>query len=106
MGDMNVITLFTTVLGIIGLAGGAVGYFGKSRGDSIIQYQANEIALRDGTIARLKEDLAAVTSENKVLNDQNKKLSDLAQGNPQLKTLTIAIEALTKIVTEKFKATT
>lgn len=102
--DGNTITLLAYALGIIGTVGGAVGYFGKSRGDTIIKYQANEIQLRDGSIARLEKDKAALLAENTLLKDQNKKLSDLAQGSPQLKTLTNAIETLTKTVNAKLKS--
>lgn len=102
---MNFGTLLATGISIIALTGGAVAYFGQSRGNSIIKYQANEITLRDGSIARLEKDVAALTSENRVLKDQNTKLGELAQGNPQLKTLTKAVEALTQVVEAKLKGT-
>lgn len=88
---------------IIGALGGAVGYFAKNRGDQIIKYQAIEISERDKTIARLKEDNAALSKENKLLHDQNDKLWDRAQGNPQLKKLTQAVTALTSTVNEMGK---
>lgn len=100
---MDVGSILSVTLPIIGLVGGAVGYYGKARGDSIIKYQANEIALRDGTITRIEKDNAALQSENAVLKDQNDKLGDLAQGSPQLKTLTKAVEALTRTITEQAK---
>lgn len=99
--NANTVTLFTTILVFIGLVGGGAAFFGKSRGDSIIKYQTNEITLRDGTITRLEKDVAALTSENKVLKDQNNKLGELAQGSPQLETLTKAVENLTKVVKAK-----
>jgi hypothetical protein len=84
-------TLLTVSVTVIGLTGGAVGYFGKSRGDSIIKYQ----------IARLEKDNSALHAENNLLKDQNAKLSDLAQGNPQLKALTAAVETLTTVINAK-----
>lgn len=98
------VTTLLSILGIIGLAGGAVGYFGKARGDSIIKYQANEISLRDGTITRQDRDNTALLSENKILKDQNTRLAELAQGSPQLTTLTTAIETLTTIINDKLKS--
>ena len=94
----NTITVFAYAVGVIGGLGGAVGYFAKGRGDTIIKYQTNEITLRDGTITRLEKEKSALSAENKLLKDQNAKLSDLAQGNPQLIKLTSAIEALTLTV--------
>lgn len=94
----NSITVFAYAVGIIGGLGGAVGYFAKGRGDTIIKYQTNEIQLRDGTITRLEKDKSTLQAENALLKDQNAKLSDLAQGNPHLIKLTKAIEALTKTV--------
>lgn len=85
-------------IAIISAIGGSIGYFAKSRGDQIIKYQAIEITNRDQTIARLEKDISGLQSENRLLHDQNKKLGDLAQGNPQLKRLTQAITTLTRAV--------
>ncbi len=101
---MEIGTLLAAGITIISTLGGAIGYFAKSRGDSIIKYQAIEITNRDGTITRLKEDSAALLAENRILKDQNTKLSDLAQGSPQLKTLAEAIKTLTQTVNEKLKS--
>ncbi len=96
MGDA--LSILATAIGIIGLAGGAVGYFAKSRGDSIIKYQADEIELRDGTIARLKEELAATQRERDTLKEQNTTLAGLAQGSPQLTELAKQIKRLVEVV--------
>lgn len=95
---MNVTYLFTTAIGIIGIAGGIAGYFGKSRGDSIITYQATEISLRDSTIKRLEAEVVSLESENRLLREQNKTLKGLAQGSPELVKLTAEIKALTVAV--------
>lgn len=99
----SIIEILAYAVGIIGASGGVVGYFGKSRGDSIIKYQANEIQLRDGTIARLEKEATSVLTENKLLKEQNSKLWDKAQGSPQLKTLTKAVEALTTTINKTLK---
>ena len=107
---MDVLSIFATILGIVGLAGGAVGYFAKGRGDSIIAYQANEIQLRDGTIARLEKEVASYEKQNAAKDEtirQQKQhidyLQKLAQGSPQLKKLTSAIEQQTKVIKEALK---
>lgn len=99
--------LFATIIGFVGLLGGAAGYFKASRGDSIIKYQATEISLRDGKIANLEKDLAKVTeqctSKDTTIEEQKKHiayLQKLGQGSPQLKKLTTAIENQTKVFTK------
>lgn len=96
MADVS--TAIAAGITIVGALGGSIGYFAKARGDSIIKYQAIEITNRDQTIARIEKDNAALLSENNLLHEQNKKLSDLAQGSPQLKKLTDAIATLTRTV--------
>lgn len=101
----NALSIFATVLGIVGLSGGAVGYFAKGRGDSIIKYQAIEIQNRDGTIATLKDENTILKAEAaakdealKQLQNHNSYLQKLAQGSPQLAKLTKAIENQTKML--------
>lgn len=91
---MNVLYLFSIAVGVVGGLGGVVGYFAKGRGDSIIAYQSNELSLRDGTIARQKEELAAVTAERDTLKRQNTDLIGLVQGSPELVKLTEQIKVL------------
>lgn len=105
---MDVGAILPITISVVALAGGAVGYYGKARGDSIIKYQANEISLRDGTIARLEKDNAAIQARSDTLGgelkhfkERNQELIELAQGAPQLKNLTAAVEALVKTVNEK-----
>lgn len=95
---MDVITLFTTIVGVTGLIGGAVGYFAKGRGDSIIAYQAKELELRDSTIARLEKDNAALTATNAAQKEQIEVLTGLAQGSPQLVKLTDEIKKLVRLM--------
>jgi hypothetical protein len=101
---MNELSIFTTIVGVVIGGGGLVAFFGKSRGDSIIKYQAEEIQLRDSTIARLKEDNAALTSENTVLKAQITRYERLAQGSPQLVKMTAEIKALVEAVTKLTKS--
>jgi hypothetical protein len=84
MSVPQILSIISFAIGIAGFAGGVLGYFGKGRGDAIIAYQSNEIQLRDGTIARLKEELAAVTAERDALKVQKTELIELGQGSPQL----------------------
>lgn len=96
---MEFLSVSATILGLIGIAGGAAGYFKASRGDSIIKYQATEISLRDGSITNLKTDLATVT-ESCAAKDQtivelkkhNAYLQKLPQGGAQLKKLAEVVE--------------
>lgn len=109
--------LLATVFGVVGLAGGAAGYFKASRGDSIIKYQAIEIdglRRKDGDNEKEKLQLEA---EKKALeatcaakdetitkqNDQIKFLQRMGQGSPQLKKLTTAVENQTKLINEFLK---
>lgn len=95
----NSIPLFATIFGIVALAGGAAGYFKASRGDSIIKYQATEIALRDAKVAGLEKDLAAITQSCNAkdetiteLKKHNAYLQKLPQGGAQLKKLADIVE--------------
>lgn len=88
----DVLSLSATIFGFVALAGGAAGYFKASRGDSIIKYQATEIALRDAKVANLEKDLAKLTESCtqkdttiSKLEEHNKQLQKLAQGSPMLK---------------------
>lgn len=91
---MDVISLFTTLFGIVGFAGGAVGYFAKGRGDSIIAYQEKQIKLLQDDNARLEKSVVSLEAERDGLNRENKTLQRLAQGSPQLAKLTSEIKGL------------
>ena len=95
----DVLSLSATIFGFVALAGGAAGYFKASRGDSIIKYQATEIALRDAKVAGLEKDLAALTESCAAkdetiaeLKKHNSYLQKLPQGGAALKKLTDIIE--------------
>lgn len=101
----DVISISATIFGFIAIAGGAAGYFKASRGDSIIKYQATEIALRDAKVAGLEKELAALTSTCSTkddtiakLEEHNKYLQKLGQGSPMLKKID---EKLNKLLKEK-----
>lgn len=100
---MQLLAIAGTILGLVGLAGGVVGYFAKSRGDSIIEYQAREISLRDGTIARLEKDNAALLAKSNSQAEQIATLTGLAQGSPELVKLAGEIKSLTSAFTEFVK---
>lgn len=100
---MDVLTIAGSVLGFVGLAGGAVGYFAKAKGDSIIAYQAREIELRDGTIARMEKDNAALTAKCDSQAEQIQTLKGLAQGSPQLVKLTNEIKGLVQFLRKERK---
>lgn len=88
------VSLFATIFGLIALAGGAAGYFKASRGDSIIKYQATELALRDETNKRLELDNATLRAKCDSQAEQIEILKGLAQGSPQLVELTKQIKKL------------
>lgn len=98
---MDILAIAGTVFGIVGIAGGATGYFKSSRGDKIITYQAREIELRDGSIARLEKDNAALGAERDRLKEENATLKQLAQGSPQLVKLTSEIKSLVQYLKKK-----
>jgi len=102
---MNAISLLATILGIIAIGGGVTAYFGKSRGDSIIRYQAEEMELKQGTIARLKEENAALASENTSLKTQMERMERLVQGSPQLIKMTSEIKNLVQEVAKLTRRT-
>lgn len=99
----DVLSISATIFGFVAIAGGAAGYFKASRGDSIIKYQATEIALRDAKVAGLEKDLAKITEQCAAkdqtiqkLEDHNKQLSKLAQGSPMLKKINDKLDKLLK----------
>lgn len=113
----NGLGLLATILGVVGLAGGAAGYFKASRGDSIIKYQAIEIEGLRRTKADLEKDAvtkdaaiktaeAACVAKDETIAEQGKQikfLQKMGQGSPQLKKLTIAVENQTKLISEMIK---
>lgn len=97
---MEILPLFAVAFGIIGFAGGAVGYFAKGRADAIIKAQAELIDTRDKQIADRDAKLAASESKVTLLTEQNKTLTGLAQGSPQLEALTREMKRLPKEITK------
>jgi hypothetical protein len=110
---VDVLSISATIFGVVAIAGGAAGYFKASRGDSIIKYQATEIALRDGSITNLKTDLAAATQSCDAkdetiseLRKHNEYLQKLGQGSPELKKLAGVQEKLITSIDNQTKAIT
>lgn len=101
-----ILAIIGGILSIAGIAGLAAGYFKSSRGDKIITYQAREIELRDGSIARLEKDLAAVSAERDSLKEQSILLKDLAQGSPELKKVAKALEKYSNVMAKAIKTFT
>lgn len=104
---MDVLSISATVFGFVALAGGAAGYFKASRGDSIIKYQATEIALRDAKVANLEKDMAKLSESCAAkdetiskLEEHNKYLQKLGQGSPMLKKID---DKLNKLLEKKGK---
>jgi glucosamine 6-phosphate synthetase-like amidotransferase/phosphosugar isomerase protein len=98
---MDVLSLSATIFGFVALAGGAAGYFKASRGDSIIKYQATEIALRDAKVANLEKDLAKTTESCSLkdkqieqLTAEKTQLQKMAQGSPMLKKIDAKLSKL------------
>lgn len=99
----DVLSLSATIFGFVALAGGAAGYFKASRGDSIIKYQATEIALRDAKVAGLEKDVAKLTESCaqkdttiSKLEEHNKQLQKMAQGSPLLSKIDKKLDKLLK----------
>lgn len=100
---MDVLSIATTIFGIVGFAGGAVGYFAKGRGDSIIAYQAKELELRNETTTRLEKENAALRAERDSLLTQSETLTKLAQGSPQLESVATQLSKLSKLIEKVVK---
>lgn len=91
---MDTISILATVLGIAGIAGGASGYFAKSRGETIISLQGKEIEYWKDRATQLEKDNAAITANRDALKQENQRLVRLAQGSPQLAKLAKEIKDL------------
>lgn len=100
---MDVLSITTTIFGIVGFAGGAVGYFAKGRGDSIIAYQAKELEIIKNTASRLETENSALAAERDSLLEQNKTLTKLAQGSPQLKGVASQLSKLSNLIEKVVK---
>lgn len=107
---MDFLPISATIFGFVALAGGAAGYFKASRGDSIIKYQATEIALRDAKITGLEKDMAALTESCAAkdetiaeLKKHNAYLQKLPQGGAQLKKLADIVQRQDKNAAALFK---
>ena len=102
--------LLATIFGVVGLLGGAAGYFKASRGDSIIKYQTIEInnlrtkvGDQEKELAKCNEAVVARDTTIAELQKHNAYLQKLGQGSPQLKKLTAAIENQTKVIGQFMK---
>lgn len=98
---MDGLHIFETAFGVIGIAGYAVGYFGKGRAEAISKAKDELLAVQDREIANYKSELESVKRENGNLKAQNSGLLHAAQGAPQLVKLTEEIRRLADIVAGK-----
>lgn len=92
MDGLQLLAVAGTVAGLVGIAGGSAGYFKSKRGDAIIAYQARELELRDGTIARLEKDNTALSAKCDSQAETIAVLKPLSQGSPQLEVLNANME--------------
>jgi FtsZ-binding cell division protein ZapB len=98
---MNGVQIFSIILGFAGLAGGATGYFAKSRGDTIISLQGKEIAYWKDKATELEKVNTALAAERDTLKRENNKLWSKAQGSTQLTKLTKEIANLVQLYGKK-----
>lgn len=95
---MDGLQIFSVIFGFAGLAGGATGFFAKSRGDTIIHLQGKEIAYWKDKATELEKINSAIASERDTLKRENAKLWSKAQGSSQLIKLTAEIKNLVKTI--------
>lgn len=88
--------IFTIIFGAAGMAGGATGFFAKSRGDTIIELQGKEIAYWKDRATELEKVNTAVATERDSLKKENTRLWSKAQGSDQLAKLTAQIAELVR----------
>jgi hypothetical protein len=90
--------IIPAAIAVIGGFAGITGFYGKSRGDTVISLLKDEIDHYIRENAVLKEENAALQSSDKAKSEQIVTLTKLAQGSPQLEALTVEIRNLVKIV--------
>lgn len=93
--------IILTIFGIIGFAGGAVGYFAKGRAEAVIALSAKENALLKDDNTRLEKALAARDAENARLKVENEQLWNKAQGSDKLAALTSTIADMVDYIKNK-----
>ena len=88
---------------LIGLLGGGLGFLSSSRKDSIIKVLTQDNVATKNYNKTLEAELAKVTAERDGYRTQSDNFKQLAQGSPQLKALTQAIESQTRLITKYFE---
>lgn len=90
--------IIPAAIAIVGVLAGVTGYYGKTRGDTVIALLKEEIDhyVRENGV--LKEENASIKSSETAKSEQIATLTKLAQGSPQLIKLTNEIKELVKIV--------
>lgn len=92
---MDVAQFIAYAIAAVGFVSGLVGYYGKSRGDSIIRYQAKDVVALKSLNETLEKEKTALIAERDGYKRENDTLKGLAQGSPQLIKLTTEISKLT-----------
>ena len=95
------IDLVAYALGIVGIVGGAVGYFAKGRSEAVITLQSKENSLLKDDNARLEKALSERDARITQLEAENKRVWDKAQGSAQLVALAGEIKSLVEYLKEK-----
>lgn len=95
------IDLIAYALGVIGIVGGAVGYFAKGRSEAVIALQSKENSLLKDDNARLEKAVAERDARIAQLETENKRVWDKAQGSDQLVALTTEIRNIADYLKKK-----
>lgn len=98
---MDGLQLLTIIFGVAGMAGGAAGWFAKSRGDTIIELQGKEIAYWKDHSAELEKTNTALLTERDALTRENNRLWEKAQGSDQLAKLAQQIKRLVEKIEKR-----
>lgn len=95
------IDLIAYALGIIGVVGGAVGYFAKGRSEAVIALQSKENSLLKDDNARLEKEVTERDARIAQLEAENKRVWEKAQGSDQLIALTTEIKNIADYLKKK-----
>lgn len=88
---------------LISLFAGGLGFLSSSRKDSIIKILTKDNVATKDYNKTLETELAKVTAERDSYHTQSDNYKELAQGSPQLKLLTKAIENQTNVLSNYFE---
>jgi hypothetical protein len=98
---MDVWAVAGYIVGIISGLGALAAWFDRSRGRAVIELQKDTIDTFKEREVQLDKELAAKNAQLAASETQNKRLSELAQGSPQLVELTNQIKNLVEFLSKK-----